>query len=356
MTPDSTETSDEDASSLVRPSSDEVLRELEVLRHGPGLSPQRIRERGPRIQELIVVHDQLDLEHLHPEDTHLAAYSAIGCVIEHTIRDYQHQQILILTMRYDPLLLSVRGDTQAWDNVLQAPTVSQRDALVQALLFYSKSVYFVKRQNAYFELANQLAMRTTTPCRNGKPSKAEIETSLLTTRQILGYLALEGEHLLREFLAGEVLQRIKSEWQSQAGDPPRTAMEQLWHVLERAISDVYPRYSLDIAWAYQGDDPREHHPDEHCLNGETLLLLLKPRGFKEFWSTLLAEGARGEASTHDERLEAIQKLDTSLGLLAYIIAHPDDRYDESEDILKSLGIRRILDSDVHDVSKDERRT
>ncbi len=321
MTQEGTELPDADHSSLSRPASSAVLGELEVLREGVGVSPERIRRRAPEMQQLAVVGDQLEYQQLHPSDRHIAAYMAIGCVIEHGIGNYQHQQILILTLRYDMSMLALRRDPEAWNEVRRATTVSQRDALTQALLFYKKSAYFEMRKEAYAELANQLAMRTHTPCRANGTDRVAIEILRLTQRQILGYFTVEGRAVFRELLADEALMQLNFRWWPPSGfvGSSESVFNQ---AISQAIRDEYPAAVQEFVLLKRASTSDPRPDEEFCLSGDALESLLHPVNSFNIWQ-LFPEAGEQSRSSADPAI-AIERLSNSLDVLAWILSTDGD--------------------------------
>lgn len=319
----------------VRPSSAQVLSELESLREGIGLSPERIRTKAPRLQELPIVSDQLDLEGLHPSDSHLAAYSAIGCVVEHSISDYQQQQILILTLRYDSTLLGIRRDAEAWNDVSRAPILSQRDALVQALLFYGKTAYFEKRKAAYAELANQLSMRRRTPCRAAGAEQVAVETLRLSLRQLLGYFTIEGRAVFREVLAEEALPLVHDRWKQEVAD---SASGLLWSAIHQAIREAYPA-AVAEATALQRRGSSAAGTGA-LLDGLALKALLGPHRFQDFWFILLEISGKGYESSPEGRLA------DSLNVLSWVLT--TGGYSATVDVSDLLGSPRAISGSIDD--------
>lgn len=198
----------------LRPSSHEVLGELELLRRDHGISPTKIQTQAPSLLRLPVVEDQLKLKQLDPRDRHLAAYSAIGCVIDFGISDYQTQTILILSMRYDPSLLRTRPNPE-WGAVISTTSLSQRHKFIQAVMLYGKTTYFERLNDAYRQLADQLVIRDHSPCREAGVEELAKLLVAATLQELLVLFSAHGQSVLMEAIAGEALPRVKSKWRTQ---------------------------------------------------------------------------------------------------------------------------------------------
>lgn len=218
-----------------RPSSADVLRELEELRTREGISPTKIREVAPLIQQLPIVDDHRQLKQYVEADRHLAAYGAIGCVLDHAIPDVQWQTILVLTMRYDYNLLAVQPK-DGWDGVRRASSITNRHNLMQGILQYSRSRYFELVRLAYDELANQLLLRDISPCRAAAEQQVMSQVERMAIDRLLGLFSVAGHDVFRERLAALALEQLDSRWQSVG----ESATERLVSVVRQALAREYP--------------------------------------------------------------------------------------------------------------------
>lgn len=196
-----------------RPSSQQIVEELELLRRDHGISPTKIEAQAPSLLRLPVVEDQQRLKQLDPRDRHLAAYSAIGCVIDFAISDYEMQTILVLSMRYDPSLLRVRPNPE-WEGVIRTTSLNQRHKFIQSLLFYGKTTYFDRLNVAYRELANQLVLRDHSPCRQAGVEQLAKSLMAATMQELLLLFSTHGQSILMETIAKEALPRVESKWKA----------------------------------------------------------------------------------------------------------------------------------------------
>lgn len=218
-----------------RPSSADVLRELEALRAREGISPTKIREVAPLIQQLPIVDDHRQLKQYVEADRHLAAYGAIGCVLDHAIPDVIQQTILVLTMRYDYNLLTVQPE-DGWDGVRRASSISSRHDLVQGILQYSRSRYFELVRLAYDELANQLLLRDVSPCRAAAEQQIMSQIERTAVDRLLGLFSVAGHEALRERLAVLALEQFDSRWKGSGA----SATERLISIVRQALAREYP--------------------------------------------------------------------------------------------------------------------
>ncbi|RRJ85685.1 hypothetical protein EG850_12240 [Gulosibacter macacae] len=233
QTSDGTELPDVQAA---RPSSADILREIEELRGRDGISPAKIRAVAPRIQTLPVVEDHRRFKGFAARDQHLAAYGAIGCVLNHAIAETTWRYILILTLRYDYELLPNVKPAAGWHEVRRASSLGARHDLVMALLNYEKSRYHELVRLAYDELVGQLLLRDTSPCRGATAQAIEELAIELALDELLVRFSIEIDQVRRERIAARALKQVDARWQPSGS----TAREQLISVVGQTIASEYP--------------------------------------------------------------------------------------------------------------------
>ena len=253
-----------------RPSSQQIVEELELLRRDHGISPTKIEAQAPSLLRLPVVEDQQRLKQLDPRDRHLEAYSAIGCVIDFAISDYEMQTILVLSMRYDPSLLRVRPNPE-WEGVIRTTSLNQRHKFIQSLLFYGKTTYFDRLNVAYRELANQLVLRDHSPCRQAGAEQLAKSLMAATMQELLLLFSTHGQSILMETIAKEALPRVESKWKVAR----TTSYWAFAHAIELAITSEYRKRTERV---YGSDSARWPNWDTTPLPPDALIrVMLKDR-------------------------------------------------------------------------------
>lgn len=313
------------------PSSAEVLGELEELREHRGISPSKIRDVAPFIQRLPITEDQRLFKRLSPDDRHVAAYAAIGCVLDHAIPDVISQQILILTLRYDYNLLTVQP-REGWENAWRGPSLTARHNLVMALLQYGRSRYYELMRLAYDELAGQLLLRESTPCRLSAARQVAQVPVELALDQLLGLFSLAGRDLLRERLASQALARVDARWQASGN----TAIERLVSVVRQALASEYPAAAQAFARAkrerhHLQSGSRRFPSGGYTIEGDDLHHLIAGDPKRSFWervhalprllTTEAVWAADGDANRVDtEPTYLFRQIGDSYGVLARLLS------------------------------------
>lgn len=258
-------------------SSDEVLAELKSLRQREGISPRRIKVEATALRSLDVVTDQMEYRGFNPADRHLGAFTVVGCVIDHEIRDLLHRQILRISLNYRS---ERRADTaiREAESVIAAQqmgSLESRDLFAQAVLFLSRNPYEKHREQAYQELADGLVMSVVSPCRGAQGRVVGSIAADLMLETILGLFSMEAKDELRDKLAQEVLDRVPLN-REQPATFASPSME-----LEAHLSmDIIHRYEDERVRRLRGPVDEALPP---YLNGEGLsgILLGRDRVFIE---------------------------------------------------------------------------
>lgn len=254
-------------------SSSEVLTELKRLRQREGISARRIKTEASALTSLVVVSDQMAYRGFNPADRHLGAYTVVGCVIDHEVRDLLHRQILRISLSYRP---ERRADTSFHEaesimETQQMNSLESRDLFAQAALFLTKNPYEKHREQAYQELADGLVMSQVSPCRESQGRVIGSIAADLMLETILGLFSMEAKDELRDKLAREVIARVPGQLEKSAsmiGTSPSKYMA------TELLMEFIKRYEADRNRRIQGAKSYLFLP---LLEGKDLIEILVGR-------------------------------------------------------------------------------
>lgn len=152
------------AAELTRPRSDDVLRELILLRQQYGITRERIRTTAEALQRLPAAIDQMERRQIEP---HSAAYEVVRCAVNHAVERDDFRRVLSMTLNF-------AGERFKLTDRMQTAR--------SELLVGAKELDLLMTE-AYGELASVLASLDESPCR--EDAAPDRQHSLTTARELL---------------------------------------------------------------------------------------------------------------------------------------------------------------------------
>lgn len=224
-----------------RPSSSEIRSELVALRTDLGVSVGKIADKAPGLMRLPVTETQRKFQGWAESDRHIAAYEALGCVID-TWQNLIDQAILTVTLRYRRQGRSIGvGLVSAWNQ----PTLTTRQELLWEIIGYQRRHGEHLRDQAYQALAEELVMLHSSPCVAAvppEPGERAASEERYTIRELMAAFAVIGEIAVQERVAKEALKRL-SQIRSQSETPGQSirasSLEELANVFRKRIYGEY---------------------------------------------------------------------------------------------------------------------
>lgn len=261
----------EDDQPATLPAQADVLSELKLLRERGGITATKLSEKAPLILTLPIVDDQLALRRFDPRDRHLAAYSVIGCVLDHT-EGFLARTLLILTLNYD--FRNLRTEARpGWESVRRASSLTARHALIQGLVGYAREQYFEHLNRAYAEFANRLIDLERSPCRDHPPRgfPVTVAQQKLTLDALIGLFSAEAKDWAREALAREIVQQLPGGIEEMRQRGPSTTFR------SRVLGALASGYGVQYARKLQTNGGRKRlrplPPGEMLIDPGVLLRL-----------------------------------------------------------------------------------
>lgn len=186
----------EAASSAAHVTSRDALRELKELRQYRGITMLRVRERAPLIQKLAITLDEAARRQLAAEDSHVSAYYAIQCTVQHSIRRPDLAHILRQTLNFHE----------------EGNFLDDRRASLIAEFDSRPKLYARLEDEAYTQLAGVMVAADRSPCRDGgkPPDSLSIDLKLTLEREsdlkwLLTILTVDKRRSVQEAVANAVL-------------------------------------------------------------------------------------------------------------------------------------------------------
>mgnify|MGYP000919523139 CR=1 FL=1 len=132
-----------------RPTTDDVLADLVALRGHRGITILRVKELATHLQHLRATESELAKLRLSPEDVHSAAYQVVKCAVHESVERPDLQEILAITLNF----------------ASRNSNLTERREVARHHLILSAKEYDRLEREAYMQLAGELALLPSSPCR-----------------------------------------------------------------------------------------------------------------------------------------------------------------------------------------------